>query len=92
VNKEELLKKFEQNIQYLKRNVPPDDIYMFTEQTFMAALFFLHKWSEWADINEEMKNDEVARKWVTNIVGFQRLKDMNEDVHLDLNMKSIEEP
>ena len=41
MNKEEIRKKFEENVAYLQRNIPPDDIYLFTEQTFMAALFFL---------------------------------------------------
>lgn len=90
MNREELKEKFERNVDYLKRNVPPDDIYMFAEQTFMATLFFLHKWSEWADINEECKNDPVAKKWVTNIVGLQMCKDKELDVNLDLDLKSVE--
>lgn len=90
MNKEELLKKFEENVQYLKRNVPPDDIYLFAEQTFMAALFFLHKWSDWTDMNQEMKDDPIVKKWVTNILAFHDLKDKGIDVEIDLDMKSIE--
>lgn len=75
---------------YLKRNIPPDDIYLFAEQTFMATLFFLHKWSEWVDINEECLADPVAKKWVTNIVGLQMCKDKEMDVNLDLDLKSVE--
>lgn len=91
MNKEELKLKFEKNVEFLKRNVPPDDIYLFAEQTFMATLFFLHKWSEWVDINEECLKDPVAKKWVTNIVGLQMCKDKEQDVNLDLDMKSIED-
>lgn len=90
MNKEELLKKFEKNVQYLKRNVPPDDIYLFAEQTFMAALFFMFKWSAWVDMDEEMRNDEVTKKWVKNILGFQEMKEKDQDIELDLDMKSIE--
>ena len=90
LSKEELLKKFEKHVEYLRRNIPPDDIYIFTEQTFMAALFFLKKWSEWADITEEMAKCPVTAKWVTNILSLQALRDREEDVHLDLDMKSVE--
>lgn len=91
MNKEEMKQKFEKNVDYLKRNIPPDDIYMFAEQTYMATLFFLHKWSEWVDINEESEKCPVVKKWVTNIVGLQMCKDKEMDVNLDLDMKSIEE-
>lgn len=91
MNKEEIKKQFEKNVNYLKRNVPPDDIYLFTEQTFMAALYFLHKWSEWVDVEAECQDSFVTRKWVTNVLGLQRMKDQNIDVNLDLNLESIEE-
>ena len=90
MNREELKEKFEKNVLYLKRNIPPDDIYLFAEQTFMATMFFLHKWSEWVDVNEECQKDPVAKKWVTNIIGLQRCKDQALDVDLDLNLESIE--
>ncbi len=83
--------KFEKNVEFLRRNIPPDDIYMFAEETYMAALFFLHKWSEVQDINEECKKDVVAMKWVRNIMVFQVYKDQNIDVQLDLNLKSVED-
>lgn len=75
---------------FLKRNIPPDDIYMFAEQTFMAALFFIHKWCDWVDISEECSTDPVAKKWVSNIIGFQMCKDKDMDVNLDLDLKSVD--
>lgn len=93
MNKEELKAKFEKNVDFLKRNIPPDDIYMFAEQTFMAAMFFLFKWSEWVDVNEEGEKDEVVKKWASNIIGFQRCRDQEIDIDLDLDLdlKSVEE-
>lgn len=91
MNKEELKKKFEKNVDYLRRNIPPDDIYPFTEQTFMAALYFLHKWSEWADIEAECHENEITRKWVANILGLQRMKEQDISVNLDLNLGSVDE-
>ena len=91
MNKEELKEKFEKNVQFLQRNIPPDDIYIFAEQTFMAALFFLSKWNSHEDLNEVCKNDLIAKKWIVNIIGFQRCKDEDIDVDLNLNLESIED-
>lgn len=91
MNIEEMKAKFEKNVEYLKNNIPPDDIYVFCEQTYMATLFFLHKWSEWVDINEECRNDPVAQKWVMNIMGLLKARDMELDVDLDLDLKSLED-
>ncbi len=91
MNKEELIDKFEKNVEYLKRNVPPDDIYLFTEQTSMAAIYFIHKWSEWVDIKKECAKDEITNKWIKNILGFEYYKNENIDLTLDLDIDSIEE-
>lgn len=82
---------FEKNVRYLQRNIPPDDIYIFTEQTFMAAVFFLSKWAEWIDLKEECAKCPVVNKWVGNILGFKRLKESGVDLELDLDMKSLED-
>lgn len=91
MDKEELLQEFYKNIEWLRRNVPPDDIYLFTEQTFMASLFFLHKWSDHVDVNLEYQQDPIARKWVKNIMGLLKCREMGLDVQLDLNMEIMEE-
>jgi hypothetical protein len=91
MNKEELLKKFERNVAYLERTVPPDDIYLFAEQTFMAAMFFMHKWTKLIDVEEEAKNDPIARKWMSNIMGLVISREKDEEIQLDLDLKSVEE-
>jgi hypothetical protein len=85
------MKKFEENVAYLQRNIPPDDIYLFAEETLMAALYFMHRWSKKEDINTVCKEDEVARKWVSNILGLQRLREKALDVDLDLGIDVMEE-
>jgi len=87
LSKEELMRKFEENIAYLQRNVPPDDIYIFTEHTFLAALFFLNKWSQYESIKEACKHDETTRTWVQNILGLYRLRDMKQDVKIDMDIE-----
>jgi len=91
MNKDELLKKFERNVNYLRDNIPPDDIYVFAEQTFMAAMYFLHRWNEWDDLNRIAQDDPVAKKWIVNITSLQILKDRNEPVELDLGLEEMEE-
>ena len=91
MNREELRQKFEKNVEYLERNIPPDDIYMFAEQTFMAALYFLKKWSETTSLQEEMKADPVTHKWINNILGLCHCRENEEDISLDLNLDSVEE-
>lgn len=91
MNKQQFKERFEKNVAYLKRNVPPDDIYMFTEQTFMAAMFFINKWAEWVDINEEAKRDPIAERWLKNIIDFETMKMEGVDIHLDLDVEQMEE-
>lgn len=86
MNKDDLLKKFEENVEYLRRNIPPDDIYIFTEQTYMAAMFFLHKWSTWEDIPAEMARCAITEKWVKNVMALAWHRDRKIDVPIDLNI------
>ncbi len=90
MNKDEVREMFEKNVQYLKRNIPPDDIYMFSEQTFMACVFFIHRWSEWVDLREEGVKCPVTRKWLTNILSLKLAKEEGIDVDLDLDLESVE--
>jgi hypothetical protein len=86
LDKEQIMEKFEQNVAYLQRNIPPDDIYAFSEQTFMACIYFLGKFSALADIEKECERDPMFFRWVRNILGFQKLKDDNQDIDLDLDL------
>lgn len=83
--------KFEKNVDYLRRNIPPDDIYLFAEETFMAALFFLKKWSEKTNLTEEMLRDPITNKWITNILGLLQCKEQDLEINLDLDLDSVEE-
>ena len=86
MNKEELLQKYYENVEYLRRNIPPDDIYLFTEQTFMAAMFFLKKWSDCENIRAEMARCTIADKWVKNILNLAAVRERKIDLPIDLNI------
>ncbi len=91
MTKEELRIKFEENIEYLRKNIPPDDIYIFAEQTFMAAMYFLLQWNDSINVGEFCETDEIAKKWVTNILAFKQCRDDKIDIRLDLNLNSVED-
>ena len=91
MTKKELLKEFEKNVDYLRRNIPPDDIYMFCEQTFMAALYFLSKLTDHIDLEEEANESEVFKKWATNILGLKMCQEANTDISLDLDIDRLGE-
>lgn len=86
MNKEEFIKTFEENVLYLEHNIPPDDIYAFAEQTYMAALYFLHVISHNIDIEALMKNDPIARKWISNVMLLLNARDLKEPISLDLKL------
>lgn len=91
MNKEEFKNKFEKNVEYLQRNIPPDDIYIFAEQTMMAALFFMHKWSQHENISKACLNDHVACKWVHNILGLYKAREQGINVKIDLDIEVLDE-
>ncbi len=91
MNKEEMKAKLEKNVEYLRRNIPPDDIYLFCEHVFTASVFFLHKWSCLVDLNEECARNPVVKRWVTNIINFQKCKEQELDVDVDFDTKIMED-
>lgn len=91
MDKQELKEKFDKNVAYLYANIPPDDIYIFTEQTLMAAMFFLNKYSKQVNITEEMLRDPMMDKWVRNIMGLVSCREKALEINIDLNMQSLDE-
>ncbi len=76
-DREKYLQKFREDVEWLKENIPEEDIYEFAEQALCAADFFIMKWREWVDIEEEAEKDKVIGKWLQNVVGLRILKDLN---------------
>ena len=70
-------KSYEENVIWLRNNVPPDDIYEFAEQALMAAEVMIDKIDEVDDIEKACKEDEHLKGWVENVVGLRILKQQN---------------
>jgi hypothetical protein len=86
-DREEIIKAYEEDITYLQRNIPPDDIYQFAQQLLVGSLFFLEKWSDWVTIDEEMEKCPETDKWVRNIVNFYVRQQNKEDQTIELGIK-----
>lgn len=91
MTKDELRKMFEDNILYIQKTVPPDDIYAFTEETIMAALYFLNRWSHLEDLVEVCKEDEVAKKWIVNIMAFVKARELKIEMTVGLGLEEMDE-
>ena len=91
MNKEELFEKFEKNVKYLQENIPPDDIYPFAEQTFMACMYFLKRWSDFHDLHKEIDENPISAKWIRNILSLQHCREEDIKINLDLGLHDIDE-
>lgn len=89
MDNKELFEKYCTNLKWLHRNIPPDDIYDFAEQTYMAALFFLNTINNMFDIKELLKNP-IFNKWATNIITILELRDRNVDCAIDIQMDLLD--
>jgi hypothetical protein len=86
MDRKEINELFEQNVRYMRQNIPPDDIYPFAEATFMAALFFLRQWNNSINLHAIMRDDLIAKKYINNIMLYLRARDLGLPIALDLGI------
>ena len=86
MNQDEIMALFYKNVEFLQRTVPPDDIYIYAEQTFIAALYFMHRLRKHINMDEEMAKDEVLKKYAVNITMMLDAKEKNLNCHFDLGL------
>jgi hypothetical protein len=90
-DEEKEIEEFNKNVEWLRKNVAPDDIYEFAEQALMAADFFIVRLGEWIDLIEESKKDKLLEGWLKNSLVIRILKNANAQGVIDTTMKKIEE-
>ncbi len=78
MEEKEIYKKFEENVRYLRNNISPDDIYLFTEEIIMAAMYFLEKWNEWADLDQECSVNMASRGAIVRILQYLDCRNANQ--------------
>jgi len=91
MDKRELIKKYDENVAWLRRNIPPDDIYDFAEQTYMAALFFLKLASSDDRFLTLLQECHVTRKWSQNICGLLQIREQGIDCPIDMKLEIAED-
>jgi hypothetical protein len=69
----EFEEKFHRELQWLKDNIPPDEIYEFALKAFMAGEYFLYRWSKWDDLHEEYQKNQMAALLMYNIMAVRML-------------------
>ena len=90
MDKHQLFEKYKKNVEWLHRNIPPDDIYDFAEQSYMAALFFLHTINHNLDLQQQLR-DPVFKKWATNIISLLDVREKGVDASIDLQMDILDD-
>lgn len=77
---------FEENVKWLYKTIPRDDIYDFAEQCHMAAGYFMAKWAEHVDLTEEYHKSEISKIWIRNIVGLRMLREGKIDGNVNVEL------
>lgn len=85
---EYFINKFEERVEWLQRNIAPDDIYAFAQQALLGAEFMIYKYNEEVNIGIEMEKDSVLKDWVSNIMSVKTLFDSKKDVKVDISWKN----
>lgn len=91
MNKEEFRKMLNDNVAYLQRNIPPDDIYLFAECNFMSALYFLNRYSKHVDVNDECQENLTTRKYVVSMLNLMHAREQQLDLPFDLCLDALED-
>ena len=71
--------EFEKNVQWLKKAVAQEDMYYLGQQLLITAEFFLDKWMEWIDIEEEITRDPEAYGRIRALVQIYMLRKYDTD-------------
>lgn len=72
---------YDKELQWLHDNIPPDDIYAFAYESFIASEYFLWHWSQWVNLHERAAFDANERAWINRICAFRfmMMVDMQND-------------
>ena len=93
---EEQRKRAEENyrksVRWLRRSIPPDDIYDFTEQCLASCEYLIKKICDLSDITEEVKKDKILAKWIQNVINIRKLQDNGAKGIIDVSIRFEELP
>ena len=86
MNKKDVMEKYKLHVEWMRNNIPPDDIYDFTEQVLMGSVYFFYQCYKHNVINLE---DPITMKWAKNIAIVVTAQEANERCEYDLALDDL---
>ena len=86
MNKKEVMEKYRLHVEWMRNNIPPDDIYDFAEQILMASVYFFHE--NYKGKMLDLK-DPISLKWARNIAIVVTAQEANERCEYDLALDDL---
>lgn len=83
----ETIEEFEKDVEWLRKNIPPDDIYVFAEQMHRSAINFLRLWAQYISINEECAKDNFIKDEIDNLLTIHQARESGEEGFIQFNPK-----
>lgn len=91
MDQQEFQAEYEKNIAWLQRNVPPDDIYDFGEQTLIAAVYFLKKYAQTFSYVPDIMHDPLTAHWIKWLMLLVKRRSDNTDGSVDLALEGMDD-
>jgi hypothetical protein len=89
MEKDELDAMLERDVAYLQRNIPPDDIYLFAQNTLLATYLLAYEVGRIVGIGGFEKLPKITQKCLKNISWFKHNQEAGTDVEIDLNTNGL---
>lgn len=89
-NNASVLKQYEDNVAWIKRNVSEEKIYEFAEQALMGAEFFLAKLLNEEYIDDILLAENLVKKWRNNIFKIRFYQKNDVDIPIDTTVAIID--
>ncbi len=90
MEEEELDLRLEKDVGYLQRNIAPDDIYLFTQNTLLATYLITHEFMKYVGPENFHLLNKITRRCIENIANFKRSQENEIDVNIDLNTNGLD--
>ena len=71
-------KIIDDNVEKLKIAIPRELVYKRLYLNTIIAMYFMNKWQEWVDIEEEIKDDRV-KNYITELYRMERIFEDNSE-------------
>lgn len=85
MSKEQLRAEVEKIVAFTRRNVAPDDIYLFAVEVIWTAHYLIENFCELEGFQEMINENETLENAVLNILSFTKSYDENKDIKINMD-------